>query len=153
MRRGVHSLSTDWVLMFAKSWHKSRDSWPRVSAERARVQSPGLCGWSGLMMIPGQTRAAPEFHCWPMNPEYQGPARGDVMLRPGPGITDFMIMFGCFICLHLHQFNFFTKEGNFISKSPDARGWFRTRQVIPRAKGWFGLKSLPRAAPLGAIST
>ena len=30
VRCGVHSLSTDWVLMFAKSWHKSRDSWPRL---------------------------------------------------------------------------------------------------------------------------
>ena len=42
---------------------------------------------------------------------------------------------------------------NIISKSPVARGQFRPRQVIPRAKGWFGLKSLPRAQPAGVIST
>ena len=41
----------------------------------------------------------------------------------------------------------------YISKSPDAQGRFRPRQVIPRAKGWFGLKSLPRAQPAGVIST
>ena len=41
----------------------------------------------------------------------------------------------------------------YISKSPVARGRFRPRQVIPRAKGWFGLKSLPRAQPAGVIST
>ena len=36
-----------------------------------------------------------------------------------------------------------------ISKSTDAQGWFRPRQIIQRAEGWYGLISLPRAQPLG----
>ena len=93
-RCGVHSLSTDWVLMFAKSWHKSRDSWPRLCREgQGSKPRPVWLVRSDDDSWPDPS--GPEFHCWPMNPEYQGPARGDVMLRPGPGITDFMVMFGC----------------------------------------------------------
>ena len=41
----------------------------------------------------------------------------------------------------------------YIRKSPDARRQFRQRQLIPRAKGWFGLKLLPRAVHLDTCLT